>query len=317
MKYIFLMLTYFTSSFAFGQKIEKFYDLGWKETNPADARYYSISRFTDSGWYKEDYYIREKSLQMKGLYSDSSFKIKNGEFVFFYPDKKVERIGVYKNNAKEGLWLSFHRNGMLADSVVFKNGIETGISLRWNKDGYLVDSTALDNTGAGVGIHWFPNGNLSYKGMYTMGKKKNGTWIYYHSNGNKSSVERYETDSLLSRQYFNDYGVAINDTANTKRDAVYPGGPKSWQSYLVANLSMPVGYKIEGAEKATVVVDFGVNEDGTVSEVFVSAPFHPAFDDIAVDIIKRCKNWIPATDSHNRIVKAHKRQPITFSQIQR
>lgn len=314
MKYLALLLILTVSIVSHSQKIEKFYDFHWKEAAPQLARFYSVAQKTDSGWYREDYYIREKSLQMKGLFTDSNFKVKNGEFVYLYPDKKIENFGLYKNDLKQGLWLSYHENGMMSDSTIYLNGQEIGTSLSWDKNGYMIDSTVLDDDGKGVGVHWFENGNVSSKGRYSVGKKKNGIWIYYHSNGNKSSVENYENDSLLSRQYFDVDGNALKDTVNTEKEAEYPGGIKAWQKYLVSNLMPPRGYKIEGADRATIVINFSINEDGKVCDAYVSSPFHPAYDNIALNIINKSKPWIPAIDSHNRIVKARKRQPVTFAQ---
>lgn len=299
------------------QKIEKFYDYKWKETEPQLARFYCVAQKTDSGWYREDYYIREKSLQMKGLFADADFKIKNGEFIYLYPDGKVKNIGRYKNDLKEGLWLNYHVNGMMSDSTVFVNGHDIGTSLSWDDKGNLIDSTVLNNAGEGVSLHWFENGNISHKGNYSAGKKKTEIWVYYHKNGNKSSVENYENDSLLSRQYFDVNGIALKDTTNSKKDAEYQGGIKAWQKYLVSNLMPPSDYKIEGADRATVVVNFIVNEDGQVTDAYISSSFHPAYDSIALNIITKSKPWIPATDSHNRIVKAYKIQPVIFAQITR
>jgi len=65
------------------------------------------------------------------------------------------------------------------------------------------------------------------------------------------------------------------------------------------------------------VVSFVINEEGQVEEAFASSPFHPAFDKIALDIIRASPKWNPAMDAHNRKVKAYRRQPVTFVQTRR
>lgn len=52
----------------FAQKIEKFYDWTWKETDIGHARFIATIEKTDSGYARNDYYLREKTLQMRGLF---------------------------------------------------------------------------------------------------------------------------------------------------------------------------------------------------------------------------------------------------------
>ena len=44
----FILSILFTAS-AFAQKVQKFYDYQWKETDVAHARFYSVVEHTDSG----------------------------------------------------------------------------------------------------------------------------------------------------------------------------------------------------------------------------------------------------------------------------
>jgi outer membrane biosynthesis protein TonB len=64
---------------------------------------------------------------------------------------------------------------------------------------------------------------------------------------------------------------------------------------------------------AVVVVRFIINEDGQIEDPFVSTPFHPLMDKIALDVIRKSPLWKPEMD-HNRRAKAYLQQPITFLQ---
>ncbi len=317
MKYIVPLLALFMSQSLTAQTLEKFYDMKWKECEPMQARYYCSMVKTDSGWSRTDYYIPEKKLYRKGLYADTTSKSENGHFAYYYPGGGLQRTGRFNDHKKEGLWVGYHKNGRLADSAVYKNDLIYGTKLGWNDTGVLIDSTVLDKNGAGTGVFWYADRMLSATGTYSQGKKENGTWVYYHSNGNKSSVEEYENGKFINRKYYDENGLALTDTTNTQQDASFPGGAVAWREYLEKNLKLPEGYKIENSDRATVVIDFIVDTEGNIEDAYTSVPFHPAFDQIALSIVRNSRKWNPATDKHNRKVKAYRRQPVTFAQIKR
>lgn len=317
MKYILPLLTLLMSQSLTAQQLEKFYDMKWKECEPVQARYYSSMVKTDSGWNRADYYVQEKKLYRKGLYADTGSKSENGHFAYYHPNGRLQRTGRFAHHKKEGLWMGYHKNGRLADSAVYKNDLICGTKLAWNDTGVLIDSTVLDKDGAGTAVSWYSDRKLAATGTYSEGKKENGTWVYYHSNGNKSSVEEYEKGKLVIKKYFDESGLALVDTTNTERDASFPGGAGAWRKYLEKNLKLPEGYKIEHSDRATVVIDFIVDTEGNIQEAYTSIPFHPAFDQIALSIVRNSPKWNPATDKHNRKVKVYRRQPVTFAQIKR
>lgn len=49
------------------QKTQKFYDFQWNEADIAHARFTAVTELTDSGWHRQDFYIKGPSLQMDGL----------------------------------------------------------------------------------------------------------------------------------------------------------------------------------------------------------------------------------------------------------
>jgi len=64
---------------------------------------------------------------------------------------------------------------------------------------------------------------------------------------------------------------------------------------------------------AIVVVEAIIDEEGNVTNVTVSTPFHPAFDKIAVEVLRKSRQWEPSI-SHNRKVRYRIKQPIYFAQ---
>ncbi|MCK9205830.1 MAG: energy transducer TonB [Salinivirgaceae bacterium] len=294
-----------------GQNIEKFCDYKWEVCEPNLARYYSQISKTDFGYYRRDYYIREKRLQMLGNYSDSLCEVKNGSFLFYHANGVPHSSGKYIQNKKEGLWISYYNNGIMKDSTVFLNGKIIEKSLSWHPNGYLSDSISLNDDRSGVKVSWFDNGIPSVAGKYSSDMKQNGRWKYFHKNGVVSSIEIYDESKLVNKQYFNEKGKFVSDTTNTDRQAQFKGGDQEWLKYLSNQIYFPDGYKIANADTAKVVVTFTVNENGEIENVFTSNSFDKRFDKIAENAIKKSPKWIPAIE-HNRNVKQVFHQIVSF-----
>ncbi len=291
--------------------IEKLYDYKGKVCEPNEARFYSLTVKTDSGYCQRNYFIKEHALEMIGNYEDSLCKIRNGSFRFYYPDKTLKLTGKYIHGKKDGLWLHYHNNKVMSDSTVYAQGKQVGTSLSWFPNGYPQDSIYTNEDGSGNQVSWFDNGILSARGRFSKGKKQNGKWFYYHMNGKMSSIEIYHDSLLTSKQYFDENGNLMNDTTNTARIAQYPGGIEVWKKYISNKLYFPPGYKIVNSDIATLVVTFTVDENGVIENVFTRVPFDIAFDRIAENVIRKSPKWIPAIN-HNRKVKCSFSLPVSF-----
>ncbi len=295
-----------------GKKIEKFYDYNWKACDVSIARYYAAIEFKDSLWFRNDYFIRENKLQMKGTYKDSACKIAEGMFHYFHANGNLSSKGEYRTGKKEGLWLSYHSNTMMRDSAFYSKGQLIGIRQQWYANGYPMDSSVYDSDGKGVHINWFDNGSPASAGR-SFKEKLYGKWQYFHKNGNLSAVEVYDAGKLISRVYYDEQNTPMSDTTNHDSDATFPGGNKAWNKYIYKQLYFPDQYKITGGDRAIVVVTALVDEEGNVTNVEISSPFHPEFDKIAIKGLQKSPKWKPAIN-HNRRVSQEIRLPVTFGQ---
>jgi periplasmic protein TonB len=103
----------------------------------------------------------------------------------------------------------------------------------------------------------------------------------------------------------------LHDSTFTHVDveSTFPGGGPGWSRFLRDNLVYPkkaVKKNIQG----TVVVQFIVDKDGTVSNIdALDGP--ELLREAAIDVVKKSPNWKPATQN-GRKVKSYKKQPITF-----
>lgn len=292
-----------------------YYDWQWKPCTADLARFVSIVKKTDSGWYHADYYLSNNSPQMTGLYSDSAGKIRNGSFKYFYHNGRLSSAGKYSNGKKEGVWLHYHHNGMMSDSIVYIDNMATGISLGWHPNGFMADSVFYNNNGTAVKVEWFDNGNVAAAGRLFNGKKT-GKWLFFHSNGNKAAEEIYDGNGNLSESiYYTEAGVKADAPVFEKRDPAFTGGNEKWRSYLEKKLMFPPNYKLVNTNIVTVVITALINEDGEVVDAFVEVPFKKPFDDEALRVIKKSPRWIPGVN-HNRRVATYIRQPVSFTQQQ-
>ena len=95
-------------------------------------------------------------------------------------------------------------------------------------------------------------------------------------------------------------------------EAEYPGGTGAWKKFLERNLNGQVAADNSAPSgKYTVVVRFIVAKDGSVSDITPETSVGYGMEAEAVRAIKKAPKWTPAQQNGN-IVKAYRRQPITF-----
>lgn len=302
--------------YANAQKIEKFLDYTDKETDVSNARYYVNIEKTGSGWQRKNYFIRERKLQMAGVYEDSSCQVPLGKFSYFHSNGLLKSSGDFIEGKKEGLWISYYNNGMTSDSTVYKKGNPVGTYLKWHRNGFVSDSAVLNEDGSGVEVTWFDTGSPSSAGRYCSGHYQNGKWQYFHKNGKISAEEIYKNGWLVDRKYFDENGDLQPDTTNKDRTFEFPGGVEAWHKYLHKKGYFPPQYRITNADSVIVVVDAVIDENGKVGDVEIIVPFESAFDNIVKRVVQKSPDWIPAID-HNRKVKSFIRQSIAFIENKR
>ena len=95
-------------------------------------------------------------------------------------------------------------------------------------------------------------------------------------------------------------------------EAEYPGGTGAWKKFLERNLNGQVATDNSAPTGTyTVVVRFIVAKDGSVSDITPETSVGYGMENEAVRAIKKAPRWTPAQQNGN-VVKAYRRQPITF-----
>ncbi|MCD2421960.1 M56 family metallopeptidase [Niabella pedocola] len=96
-----------------------------------------------------------------------------------------------------------------------------------------------------------------------------------------------------------------------ERDASFPGGPDAWKQFLQANLRFPEKNNAP-AGTYTAIVQFIVDREGAISDIKVIADPGYNFGAEAKRVIQLSGKWNPALQN-KRVVKAYRKQPITFN----
>ena len=219
MKKLLILFFVFNTLFVNAQTTE-YFDWNWKPCEPALARFVGITTQTDSGWKHVDYFLSNKKARMVGLYRDSTCKIKNGLFTYYYANGNESSTGRYINDKREGVWLSYHNNGIMSDSTKYQQGNYTGTSISWHSNGYMADSTAYNGDNTAITASWFDNATPASSGRMNKNKKQ-GKWQFFHKNGKLAALEEYNNDKLIGKTYFDENGFQQTDTSNNDRDAAF------------------------------------------------------------------------------------------------
>lgn len=312
MKQSILILLAVSSLPVFAQKTVEGFDIFFNPTDGA-PRYYVITELKDGRWFREAYYIPEKSLAMECWYRDKACTLADSTMTWFFPNKNIKSTGKYHNGKKEGSWMQFHENGMMSDSGFYVSGQLKGIGLGWNHEGYQVDSSSFDGNGNGFEAHWFANGPVSSAGYITGDTNKVKRWNYYHSNGKLMATEDYENGKRTTCSCFTETGERL--AGCDEREAHFPGEDGAWIKFLQKNLrpDVPVRKKAPPG-KYTTMVQFIVDIDGRLIEFKPLTHFGYGMEEEVIRMLKTSSRWVPAVQ-FGRKVKAYRKQPVIFMVI--
>jgi hypothetical protein len=307
--FIFTCLIFTTTLSA--QKIEEGYNINFK---PAASgwRYYVVTEKKDDLWYREAYYLPEKSMAMMGLYKDKDCKIAEGKIIWYYPNKNPKSSISYKDGKEEGTALRFYENGMMSDSANYTNGHRKGISLGWDQEGNEVDSSNFDGNGNGVVVKRYENGTVYFAGRITNDTTRIGRWTYYHDNGKLMASEDYVNGKVIRCSCSDETGRQLDSSLCVEKEAHFSGEEAGWRKFLERNLDPEVPVRNRASEGTyMVIVQFVVDKEGHITDIKPLTKFGFGMEEEVIRILKKAPQWVPAIQ-FGRNVKAYRKQPVTF-----
>jgi len=146
--------------------------------------------------------------------------------------------------------------------------------------------------------------------------KDTAAFTKYGDKGKNGVIEIYTkvVKSQVKELYFEEIKEDDDKVfVKVEVEASFKGGERAWLKYLEKNLdqNMPVKNGCKLAGTYTVIVQFIVEKDGSVSDVRALTNHGFGMEEEAIRIIKKGSDWVPAIQN-GRQVKAYRKQPITF-----
>lgn len=96
-----LILSVFLLILAFLTKAQKmdtvYFNANWEKTNNLSYDYYRIAVKENNLFFVKDYY-KSNQLQMKGVFKSLDKEIKHGDFVWYFPNGRVNQKSYFENN---------------------------------------------------------------------------------------------------------------------------------------------------------------------------------------------------------------------------
>ncbi len=145
--------------------------------------------------------------------------------------------------------------------------------------------------------YFFDNGTLRSEGKYFGDDfKLVDTLRTYYPSGNLRRLEYYdrETFKRIEGKCFAHDG---SDTTyfEYRIEAQFNGGPEALQRWISLNVVYPAE-AMKYLEKGKVEVTFVVEEDGSITNVYVSKGVSVELDKEAIRVVKKMPKWIPGSE---------------------
>ena len=278
MRVLFILTVFiFSSVSVFAETDTIYFNKEWKPCALADSALYyrlPIIRLDNNKYQVKDYFLSNNQLQMQGTFTDSTDKIKNGDFIYYYENGHISSAGKYANNKKEGYWISCRESGDTINAGKFKN------DLRWGEWKFYYKDT---NT-----IRWV----INYKeGRY------NGELVEVYKNGSTKRRETHKNGSKISGICYTSSG---EDTTYFPHHKVpyFPGGINCLSAYLRTNQAYLDLHakKIKGIARFQILID----EKGNVIDAIVISGIDPITDEILrTQTVLTMPQLVPGTDEDN------------------
>lgn len=94
--------------------------------------------------------------------------------------------------------------------------------------------------------------------------------------------------------------------------ASYPGGDEELAKFLKENVVYPEKCAAEGIQ-GRVIVNFMVNEDGSLTDIKVARPVNPLLDAEALRVVEAMPHWIPGKSADGQPVSSRYAIPVNFT----
>lgn len=159
----------------------------WKE-------YYDFGVLKAEGEYLNDkriglwkYYHPNKKLEQIGKFNRKGESV--GEWKWYYPDGSIRKEEVFIKGVLDGPYVEYFRDSTILMQGEYFNGSREGF---WtiSVHGYKQEGEYLEGMRTGTWKHYYPDGQLAFKGSYVDGIP-DSKHIWYHKNGKRKKQGSY------------------------------------------------------------------------------------------------------------------------------
>lgn len=243
-----------------------------------------------------------------GEYADAK---ETGKWTKYHNNGKLKSECIYIDGNRDGFYYTLFKNGDTSKVGQYNNGDKIGT---WNS--YFVDGDLQWQE------HYLENGNKTGEWTqfydsdtaYSIGKyiddSLDGEWIYYHDNGQPSSIEHYDNGELLDFQFYDKQGKKENYSDVPYKSPSFPGGSKQLMQFLAKNISYPA-YAQENNIEGRVVLKFIVSSTGKIYGIDILRDPGGGTAEEAVRVVQSMPKWEPGV-FHNLDVNIYFTLPIKF-----
>ncbi len=125
-------------------------------------------------------------------YSDKALKVKDGLYLTFHGNGMMDDSGYYANNKKQGIHAGWYEGGEQYYVKKFKDDIPIDTCFTFMEDGQMASVSITDSLGNGLYQQYLPGGKVLLIGRL-LGGERNGKWQLKREDGTKRMEISFET----------------------------------------------------------------------------------------------------------------------------
>lgn len=309
MKFLYLLLFVFSTASCFGQKAgtrtKKYNTYFYNDKHErvhtldsADFIQFVIEPDRGSNLYNIEEYYKNNTRRFVGKSSRISPVMLQDQGMSFYPNGHKKQVAQYLNGEIVGPVYLFYPNGqlyMVKEYITDKNDLlkHAGYAHKDSSITAVYDSTGKAITEDGNGYYIRYNDdfkNIEEEGALK-GNKPDGKWKGKDLVRNITFEEEYANGKLIKGSATDSAGTPYTYEKRSIA-AEFPGGIDALGQYLGRNIRYPKSARERGMQ-GTVVINFVVNTDGTISKITFLNRVDDDIDNEALRVVKSMPKWTP------------------------
>lgn len=255
------------------------------------------------------YNAKKGNLLQSAWYKDKNLREPDGIFETFHENGMAKDSGLFEKKVKQGTFKGWYEDGELQYIYHYRNGIKIDTSYELSNNGSLSEITIADKEGNGIFQVYHKNGTIRLIGRVKNGKRE-GQFVFKAEDGSKIMDLVYVKDSVIQAQCFNTDGVTpLGGECVFERVPEFPGGVKGWTNFLGYYLKYPenaINRNIQGV----VRVQFMVFKDGSIDGLKIISSPDESLSEEVIRLMRESPRWKPARQFNEPVLYRHVQEVV-------